>query len=82
MFYVYVIKNEKGETYIGFTSDLEKRLESHNSGNNKSTRGNIWEYVYYEAFKSESDARMREQKLKQRGQSVRHLKERIINSLE
>ena len=38
------------------------------------------ELVYYEAFKSEKDARKREEMLKQ-GQTTRRLKERLINSL-
>jgi predicted GIY-YIG superfamily endonuclease len=32
MFYVYLLKNEKGFLYIGCTNDLKRRLEEHNSG--------------------------------------------------
>ncbi len=75
MYYVYLVKRgDNGETYIGCTNDLERRLNEHLDKKP--------ELVYYEAYKSELDARRREMKLKQRGQSVRRLKERLINSLK
>ena len=55
MWYVYVIVNEKSETYIGFTSDLEKRLKNHNSNENASTKGHEWHYAYYEAYADKED---------------------------
>ena len=75
MYYVYLIKNHADEiTYIGYTNDLKRRLVEH-----KSKKP---ELIYYEAFKAEKDARHREMKLKQRGQTVRRLKERLQYSLE
>ncbi len=74
MHYVYLIKNKKeNKTYIGYTEDLKRRLYEHRNKNP--------ELVYYEAYKNKKDARNREQKLKQRGQSIRWLKERLKNSL-
>jgi putative endonuclease len=73
MYYVYLLKNNKfGTTYIGYTNDLKRRLKEHVA--------KIPELVYYEAFKSEKDARKRERMLKQ-GQTVRRLKERLFESL-
>ncbi|OGI92553.1 hypothetical protein A2933_00985 [Candidatus Nomurabacteria bacterium RIFCSPLOWO2_01_FULL_46_18] len=73
MYYVYLFKNKKLDTtYIGYTNDLKRRLKEHVA--------KTPELVYYEAFKSEKDARKRERMLKQ-GQTVRRLKERLINSL-
>jgi len=75
MFYVYVIKNRrKRETYIGYTNDLERRIKEH--------KDKLPELIYYEAYKSEKDAKEREIKLKHRGQTVRRLKERLANSLK
>ena len=75
MHYVYLIRNRKtGEIYTGFSSDLRRRLQEHKDKNP--------ELIYYEAYKDEKDARGRERMLKQRGQSIRWLKERIKNSLE
>jgi len=39
MFYVYVLESKKEkELYIGFTTDLRRRIAEHNSGKNKSTK--------------------------------------------
>ena len=74
MYYVYLLKNLiTRNTYIGYTSDLEKRIRQHK---NKQPK-----LIYYEAYKDERDARERERKLKQRGQTVRRLKERLKYSL-
>ncbi|MDP3999494.1 MAG: GIY-YIG nuclease family protein [bacterium] len=74
MFYVYLIRNRITQgTYIGYTNDLRRRFKEHQD---KSP-----ELIYYEAYKAEKDARQRELKLKQRGQSARRLKERLRRSL-
>jgi putative endonuclease len=64
MFYVYLLENEIGEFYTGFTSDLRKRLVKHNQGNNFSTKNHKWHCIYYEACAEEEDARRREKYLK------------------
>lgn len=75
MYYVYLLSNSKtGQTYIGSTNDLRRRMREHK---NKKP-----ELIYYEAYKNEIDARKREKKLKQRGQTVRRLKERLQYSLK
>ena len=81
MYYVYVIQNENNELYIGYTHDLKRRLEEHNTGKSTYTSHHSWELVYYEAYRSKADATQREAKLKQRGQSKRWLKERIAHSI-
>ena len=82
MYYVYVLKSRAGAIYYGFTLDLKKRLAQHRRGENVSTKGREWALVYYEAFRSEEDARERERKLKRHGQAKRWLWERIERSLE
>lgn len=82
MFYVYVIVNESGGFYIGFTTDLSRRVDDHNSGRNKSTSGRSWTLAYFEAFRSREEAAQRERQLKKHGQSKRWLMERIEQSLE
>ena len=74
MYYVYVLKNQiKGGIYIGYSEDLRRRFREHASKNP--------DVIYYEAYKSEKDARNREMRLKQHGQTKRRLKERIQYSL-
>lgn len=81
MFYVYLLRNEHREMYVGCTNDLRRRFRQHNNGHSPSTAGHMWELLYYEAFADETDAREREQKLKQHGYSLRHLKSRLKRSL-
>ena len=67
MFVVYIIQHSiSKEIYIGFTKNLEKRIESHNSKNNRATKrtNGKWIIVYAEAYRKEHDARVRENKLK------------------
>jgi putative endonuclease len=52
MYYVYIIKDEDGRLYVGYTKDVQKRIADHNAGNTSSTRGHKWELVYYEAYKN------------------------------
>jgi len=66
MYYVYVLKSKKdGNFYVGYTSDLKKRVELHNKGHVKSTKfRRPLELVYYEACLHQRDALHREKYLK------------------
>ena len=84
MFYVYVLQNigDAKDFYLGSTSDLRKRLASHNRSENVATRSRQWKLVYYEAYISLSAARKREHHLKHDGRAKRFLMARIRESLE
>lgn len=62
MFYVYVLQSLKDKKYyIGFSTDLRRRIKDHNSGGTKSTKSRRpFRLLYYEAHHSEKDARRRE----------------------
>jgi putative endonuclease len=81
---MYVLKSKKdGKLYIGRTSDLKKRLKEHNSGFNKSTRfRRPFSLIYYEAFLSQKDACLRENKLKKFKKTYTELKKRLENSIK
>ena len=83
MYYVYVLQSEleRGRFYLGHTKDLRQRLESHNTGKNKSTKSHSWRVVYYEAYLTRVAARQREHKLKQDGRVKQALMQRIKASL-
>ena len=83
MFYVYVLQSElDGDRfYLGSTRDLKRRLESHNTGENRSTRNHQWKLVYYEAYLTAVAARQREHKLKKHGKVKQALMQRIKVSL-
>ena len=68
-YFVYLIvsklKNKKKLSYVGYSKDLKKRLNLHNSGKGaKFTRGKKWNLVYYEEYSTKSDAMKNEYKLK------------------
>jgi len=84
MFYLYILRSLKdSKLYIGSTSDLKRRFSEHNSGKNYSTRNRKpFELIYYEAYRSESDARQREKNLKLRSNAYSQLRKRIKNCLK
>ena len=66
MFYVYILESIRDhKKYIGYTTDLKKRVREHNSGKNKSTKPfKPYKLIFYEAFINKSDAKNRETYLK------------------
>ncbi|NQU99548.1 MAG: GIY-YIG nuclease family protein [Parcubacteria group bacterium] len=80
MYYVYVIQSKIDfSKYIGYTSDLRKRLREHNQGKTKSIKHKIpFVLIYYEAYTSSTAARKREIKLKKNSWE----KERLFEKLE
>ena len=83
MYYVYLLKDPNSDwIYIGYTSNLRRRLKEHREGQTQTTRRfSSIQLVYYEAYKSAEDAQERERKLKQYGNSLGILKKRIKKSL-
>ncbi len=65
-YYTYILQSLKnGSLYIGYTSDLQKRLKEHNSGMSKATKPFIpYKLIFYEAFLNRIDAENREEYLK------------------
>jgi len=67
MFLVYALYSEKYQKiYIGYTSDIEERLLSHNELGTKgyTLRYRPWRLIYTESFLSKLDAMKREKQLK------------------
>lgn len=81
MYYVYIIKNEIGELYYGYTNNLRKIFFEHNSNKSFSTKNHLWKLIYYEAYFDSKDAIDREKRLKNYGQALGQLKRRIKKSL-
>jgi putative endonuclease len=66
--FVYVL-GHRGKTrtltYVGWTHDVMRRLEQHNSGRGaRSTRGRGWTLLHSEWFPTKSEAMSREGHLK------------------
>jgi putative endonuclease len=67
MFTVYILHSEKhNKIYIGFTSDLEARLLSHNQLSTKgyTIKYRPWKVIYTEEFLDKVSAMKREKELK------------------
>jgi len=78
MYFVYILQGENSKIYVGYSSDLKRRLREHKSRRVYTTRRLINpELIYYEAYKSESEAKVRERKLKSYGSSYQGLLKRI-----
>ncbi len=79
MYYVYYLesKNNKKYKYIGFTSNIKKRLSNHNWGLVKSTKRNKpWKLIYCEIYLEKQDAIGREKFLKS-GSGLKYLKKQL-----
>ncbi len=65
-YFVYILYSETvGVYYKGFTTDPEKRLDEHNTGQSRYTSGKgPWKMVYLEALKTKTEALKREKALK------------------
>jgi putative endonuclease len=66
MFYVYLLHSAKGNGfYIGFSTDLKRRLSEHKRGASFATKSRgPWKLIYYEAYTEREDAEGREKFLK------------------
>lgn len=78
MYYTYVLESEiDNKLYIGFTDNLRRRFEKHNSGKVKSTKSRRpFKLVYYEACLNKEKAVKREKYFKT-GYGKNFLKNRI-----
>ena len=65
MYYIYVLKLSNNDLYIGYTTNLEKRLKYHQQGKSRFTKPHRpVKLVYYEAYLAKKDATKREYYLK------------------
>jgi putative endonuclease len=65
-FYVYVLESLKdSKKYIGYTSNLKRRLEEHLTGKTFSTKFRLpFKLIYFEGCLHSEDAKRREKYLK------------------
>jgi putative endonuclease len=84
MFYVYLIvtKNKKKLTsYVGYTNNLDKRINLHNSSKGaKFTKGRIWKLIYFKKFNSKKMALIEEYKLKKNYKLRSKIKDNYIKN--
>ncbi len=80
-YHVYLLKSVKdGRFYTGYTANLRNRLAQHNQGRVRSTkRRRPFELVYWESFRTRSEAMRRERQLKSLGRAG---KEKLIKKFK
>jgi len=84
MYYVYVLFSQKSKRlYTGYTDNLKRRLDEHNSGKGGtySKKNAPYDLVFYEAFLSKKDASKQEVFYKS-GSGREVLRDKIHHSLE
>lgn len=92
MFWTYILENQNDRSwYIGYTSNLKKRLADHLSGNGAETTkkrsrvdGSLyakkWKLIYCEGYLNMKDAKGRERFLKS-GSGRKYIKKQLANYL-
>ena len=83
MYYVYLLENQDDKSwYIGYTTDIERRVSEHNSGKGgRTTKAKKdWRLIYYEMYLDNKDALGREKFLKS-GSGRKYIKRQLENYL-
>ena len=69
-------KSKKTVTYVGYTNNLKRRIDLHNSSKGaKFTRGRKWKLIHKEVYKTKKEAISREYYIK----NNRSLRNKIKN---
>jgi len=82
-YFVYILRSLKdGSFYIGYTSNIDRRLEEHNLGESRYTKKKKpWEIFYFEIFRSKREALKRERFLKKQKNTSFYMKLKDRSSL-
>ena len=79
--YVYLLRSLNQQSYyVGWTTDLPRRLAEHNSGQTRytHTRG-PWKVMAYESYMNREAAKRRERQLKRNPRMLALFKKRATN---
>ena len=70
-------------TYVGYTSNIKKRINDHNSSKGaKFTRGRNWKLIFKKKFKTRSEAMKAEIKLKKNLIIRNEIKNKFIKNVD
>ena len=82
-YYVYMLLSyhkKKYYTYVGYTSNLNKRINDHNTSRGaKYTKGRYWKIIYKKKYNSKSLAMRSEYILKKNKKKRYEIKDKYIN---
>jgi putative endonuclease len=80
MAYVYLLRSlSKGIFYLGWTTNLKRRLDQHNNGESSYTKSRgPWQLMTYETYANSQQAKARERQLKQNPRMFSLFKKRAL----
>ncbi|OGI63994.1 hypothetical protein A2733_01020 [Candidatus Nomurabacteria bacterium RIFCSPHIGHO2_01_FULL_40_20] len=84
MYWVYLLEDQNDKSwYIGYTSDLKKRLAEHinKQGGKTTSKKDALKLIYYEGYLNQTDAKGGERFLKS-GAGRKYVKKQLANYLE
>tara|TARA_B100001057_G_scaffold443811_1_gene480244 strand:- start:145 stop:429 length:285 start_codon:yes stop_codon:yes gene_type:complete len=85
-FYIYLLITKRLNryiTYVGYTNDINKRLNLHNSSKGaKFTKGKKWKVIFQRKFSTKSLAMKEEYKLKKNYKYRKYLKDNYLKKNE
>ena len=74
-------KKNKIYSYVGYTNDLKKRLNKHNSSKGaKYTKNKFWKIAYFKNYKTKSHAMKEEYKLKKNYKLRNKIKQKFLDN--
>tara|TARA_B100001057_G_scaffold110733_1_gene108806 strand:- start:7090 stop:7323 length:234 start_codon:yes stop_codon:yes gene_type:complete len=74
-----LINDNHRYTYVGYTTDLDKRLKLHNNSKGaKFTKGNNWSIIYKKRYNTKSIAMKNEYILKKNRKLRKFIKEKFL----
>ena len=79
--YLIVAKTKnKHISYVGYTSNLKKRINHHNAGKGaKFTKGRKWKLIFFKKYNTKKKAMIEEYKLKYDRKLRNKLKNKFLN---
>ena len=81
-YYVYIILSKIGDksiSYVGYTKDINKRLNQHNNSKGaKFTKGKKWKLIYKKKYTTKSEAMKNEYQLKKDRKKRNYIKSKFI----
>ena len=83
-YFVYMLKSlgKESVTYVGYTNDLKKRVNLHNSNKGaKFTKGRKWKLIYKEKHSSKKEAISREYYIKNNRTLRNKIKNEYFNTI-
>ena len=83
-FYVYMIlASDSSVSYVGYTNNLNKRIDFHNSGKGaKFTRGRKWKLIYKKSYSSKIEAMKNEYIFKKNLTKRNKIKLKYLNKIK